>query len=92
MTAHDVPGRRMPAGTVSAVARRPDLWSEAVRSAFAMSAAGWWRRAPFLPVPEPRYLAWRTSTAYGSADSHIQPDDLVAYLEWRRAFRKAVNR
>ena len=92
MTAHDVSGRRLPAGTVGAVAKRPDLWGEAVRSAVAMSARGWWRRRPFLPVPEPRYLAWRTATAYGTADTDIDPNDLVAYLEWRRTFRKAVDR
>ena len=91
MTAHDVPGRRLPAGTVGAVLKRPRLWGEAARSVFAMSRPGWWRRVPFLPVPEQDYLEWRTATAYGSSDADVDPDDLVAYLEWRRTFRRAAR-
>jgi hypothetical protein len=75
---------------VLAVARRPHLWGEALRSLIALAPDRWWTRRPFVPAPEPSYLAWRTATAYGSPDATIDPDDVVAYLEWRRMFRKAT--
>ena len=78
-------------GPVMAVVRRPRLWGEALRSVLALAPDGWWRRRPFVPIPEPAYLAWRTATAYGSADAAMDPDDVVAYLEWRRTYRKATS-
>jgi hypothetical protein len=92
MTTQPVTRPTLPRGAVAAVAKRPDLWFEAVRATVAMSRRGWWRRPPFVPEPEPRYMAWRAATAYGSADADIDRDDLIAYLEWRRRFRKAVQR
>ncbi|NIA26360.1 MAG: hypothetical protein GWP04_12510 [Gammaproteobacteria bacterium] len=74
-------------GVRRAVARRPDLWMEAARSAFAFAPNAWWRRFPFLPLPEARYLAWRRFTAYGSADRALSGEDVVAFLEWRRRLR-----
>jgi len=70
---------------VRAVLVRPRLWGTALRQAGRLAAPGWWRRAPFLPVPDPAYLAFRMETQYGSADHEPDPDDLVAYLEWCRA-------
>jgi len=41
----------------------------------------WWRRAPFLPLPEPEYVRFRLETAYG--EIVVPPSaDLVAYLQW----------
>ncbi len=73
---------------LAAVARRPGLWPEAVRAAFATAPRRWWSRSPFLPVPDGPYLAWRAATAYGAADATPPPDDLVAYLRWRRRQRR----
>ena len=36
-------------------------------------------------------MEWRTATAYGSDDAPVQPQDVVAFLEWRKAFRKTVG-
>ncbi len=72
-----------------ALARRPSLWGEALRALIAVSPAGWWRTFPFLPRAEPAYLAWRVSTAYGSAHQPMRAHDLVAYLEWRRRLRRS---
>lgn len=91
MTANDARGRRLRSGAVAAVARRPYLWSEAFRSLFVMTRKNWWRTAPFLPTPDPEYLDWRTVTAYGVSSVSIESDDLVAYLQWRRRFRKAMR-
>jgi hypothetical protein len=68
-----------------AVARRPDLWAHALGALFAFARPGWWRRVPFLPVPDRDYMAFRRFTAYGSTDHPLDPSDVVAFLEWRRA-------
>jgi hypothetical protein len=68
---------------------RPHLWATALRQAGRLARPGWWRRPPFLPIPDARYLAFRFETQYG-ADGRADPRDLVAYLEWCRAM--AVER
>jgi len=46
---------------------------------------GWWRRRPFLPVPDASLMRFRMITAYGGDGSGVpEPDDLVAWLEWCR--------
>jgi len=57
-----------------------DLW----RLLWSMRARGWWRRAPFLPLPPAEYVRWRMLTAYG--DEHAVPpvDDVVRFARWRR--------
>jgi len=70
-----------------AVARRPGLWPTAATQAVRLARPGWWRRAPFLPLPDHDYVRFRLQTAYGP---HGQParDDLVAYLTWCREFNR----
>ena len=64
--------------------RRPDLWPTAVAATLRLAPRGWWRRRPWLPRPDDRYMAFRLETAYGSAVHRAEPADLVAYLEWVR--------
>lgn len=67
---------------------RPRLWATALRQLAVLVPAGWWRRAPFLPVPDASYLRFRLQTAYGGAGTDaVEPGDLVAYLEWCRSMR-----
>lgn len=73
---------------VVAVAKRPRIWGEALRAASAMARRDWWRTPPFLPLPDRAYLSWRIATAYGSADTPPNTEDLIAYLEWRRRQRR----
>lgn len=68
-----------------AVARRPRLWGTAVSQAWRLAAPGWWRRPPFLPVPDRDYLRFRMETQYGS-DGTPQPADVVTYLHWCHLF------
>ncbi len=70
------------------VAGRPSIWGEALRSLPALARRGWWRKPPFLPLPDPEYLAWRIATAYGDSAGPIEPHDVVAFLEWRRRQRR----
>ena len=40
------------AAVAGAVLRRPALWGTAITLVARLAAPGWWRRAPFLPLPE----------------------------------------
>lgn len=73
--------------SIRAVAVRPWLWLTAAGAAMSLAPDGWWRRRPFVPLPDEETLQWRVTTAYGSGGGEISPDDLVAYLEWRRRQR-----
>jgi hypothetical protein len=72
---------------------RPRLWSTALHQGMRLARPGWWRRAPWLPLPDPDYLAFRFETQYGggsatgAGEAAPAPDDLVDYLEWCREMR-----
>jgi len=81
----------MLAGAV-AVLRHPTLWTTALRQLFRLAPNGWWRRAPFLPLPDAAYLKFRLVTAYGGSGGDPQPKDLVAYLHWCRAWPEVTSK
>jgi hypothetical protein len=68
---------------VGTVLAHPSLWAVALRQAARASRPRWWRRAPFLPIPDPDYLRFRLETQYGSGGVP-DPDDVVVYLRWCR--------
>lgn len=70
-----------------AVAARPRLWPSALRQVRALARPRWWRRPPFLPLPDRDWLAFRLTTAYGEADAALRPDDVVRWLEWSDTVR-----
>ena len=69
--------------------RHPLLAAEAVRFALASAAPGWFRKAPFLPVPEPGYRDWRLITAYGRPGHLPSPVEIEEFLRWRRSIRRS---
>lgn len=71
--------------TLKTLATRPRLWPATLATARSMVPPGWWRRAPFLPVPDKQWLHFRMVTAYGG-DGSTPPDvdDVVTFIEWRR--------
>ena len=69
----------------AAVAARPGLWPVAVAQAVRLAPRGWWRRRPFLPLPDPDYVRFRLQTAYGSG-GRPTAGDVVSYLRWCRRF------
>ncbi len=69
----------------AAVAVRPPLWPTAARQAVRLARPGWWRRPPFLPVPDRDYLAFRLEAQYGDPVARPDAADLVGYLRWCRA-------
>ena len=77
---------------VRALAERPSLWGTALRQAGRLAQPRWWRRPPFLPLPDPEYLAFRLETQYGAAGHDPEPADLVTYLEWCRDQDRDIRR
>ena len=70
------------------VARRPHLWMTAIHQTWRIRRTGWYRKPPFLPVPDSSYLRFRLHTAYGDGDGQQKiPIDVVTYLEWCRNWR-----
>ena len=69
-----------------AVVVRPSLWSTALVQVFRLARPGWWRRWPPLPLPDPAYMRFRLVTAYGDPDRAPEPEDVVTYLHWCRAW------
>jgi len=74
-----------------AVALRPGLWATAARQLLLLARPRWWRRPPFLPRPDPAYLAFRMQAMYGDAHHRPAPADLVEYLEWCRGYRRGLG-
>lgn len=62
----------------------PRLGLDLLRTAWAFRRRDWWRRIPFLPVPDRTYLAWRMYTAYGDERAVPPLDDVVRFARWRR--------
>lgn len=72
-----------------AIARQPTLWPPALRQARALVPPGWWRRWPFLPLPDRDWLRFRMTTAYGDADADLDVEDLLVWLAWTGTTRPA---
>lgn len=64
---------------------------ESLRAGWAMRSHSWWRHAPFLPLPDERYLQWRTSTAYGNTGAPLETRDIRSFLRWRADFRRYLK-
>jgi hypothetical protein len=74
-----------------ALGRHPALWWTALGQVLRLAPGGWWRRAPFLPLPDPAYLRFRMITAYGDPDRAPEPADVVTYLHWCRAWPRVTR-
>ncbi len=63
---------------------RPRTALDLIALAWAFRRRRWWARAPFLPLPDGEYLAWRLHTAYGD-DPPVPPaDEVLRFARWRR--------
>jgi hypothetical protein len=70
-------------GVVAIVLMHPSLWPTALRQSARMARLGWWRRPPFLPIPDAAYLRFRLETQYGAGGTP-DPADVLVYLRWCR--------
>jgi len=75
-----------------AVVRRPSLWATGVRQLLVLAPPGWWRRAPWLPLPDAAYLRFRMQTMYGDDGHEPEAEDLITYLRWCRAWPEVARR
>jgi len=62
--------------------RNPRTGIALLRVGWRFRARDWYRRFPFLPLPEQHYLRWRMYTAYGDEDAVPPADDIVKYARW----------
>ncbi|HQT99036.1 MAG TPA: hypothetical protein PLG60_00875 [Acidimicrobiales bacterium] len=53
-----------------------------LRAGWRLRRRFWWRRAPFLPIPDRSYWAFRTKTAFGDELVSPAPRDMVAAARW----------
>lgn len=89
---HDDDGRRERAvatlaGSARAVLRHPRTWCAAMGALRRFAPRGWWRRPPFLPVPDERYWEFRMETAYGDQGASPDGDDVSTAIVWSRRAR-----
>jgi hypothetical protein len=62
----------------------PRLAADLLRTAWAFRRRDWWRRHPFLPLPDRTYLQWRMYTAYGDETAVPPLRDVIRFARWRR--------
>lgn len=72
---------------LSAIARRPHLWSTAAASLVLHARNRWWRRWPFLPVPGRDWARFRLECATAEPDGALGAADVLAWLEWCKGMR-----
>ena len=71
-----------------AVVARPRLWVTAITQIRRMAPDGWWKQAPFLPLPAKDYMRFRLVTQYGDERHPPEPGDVVDYLTWCRRWNR----
>jgi hypothetical protein len=62
----------------------PRLAVDLLRTAWAFRRRDWWRKPPFLPVPDRTYLKWRMYTAYADENAVPPAEDVIRFARWRR--------
>jgi len=62
----------------------PRLAVDLLRTAWAFRRRDWWRKLPFLPVPDRTYLKWRMYTAYADENAVPPAEDVIRFARWRR--------
>ncbi len=62
--------------------RRPRLAIDLIRVSWRFRSNDWYRRFPFLPLPDSTYLRWRMYTAYGDYDAIPPVRDVERYARW----------
>lgn len=62
--------------------RQPRLAVALTRVAWRFRRRGWYKRFPFLPLPDRTYLRWRMHTAYGEHDAVPSAREVERYALW----------
>jgi hypothetical protein len=61
---------------------RPRTGAALITVAWRFRRRGWYRRFPFLPLPDAEYVKWRLHTAYGDHGAVPPADDVERYARW----------
>jgi hypothetical protein len=69
-------------GTARYAVSHPASAAALARAGWRLRRSLWWRRAPFLPLPDRRYWSFRMVTAYGTAGARPTPEALVEVARW----------
>ncbi len=56
-------------------------------AAWRLRRREWWRRRPFLPLPDPLYWDFRLSTVSGASTYALTPSAAVEAARWARTQR-----
>jgi len=67
---------------VAHLSRHPGEVPVVVGAAWRLRREGWWRRAPFLPVPGQTYWDFRLATATGSITGRASVREVVEFARW----------
>lgn len=62
----------------------PPLALDLLTMVWAYRRRGWWRRVPFVPLPDAEYVNWRLHTAYGEERQVPPVEDVIRFARWRR--------
>ena len=66
----------------------PGIALDLLSLAWSMRRRGWYRVAPFLPLPPREYTQWRMYTAYGDENAVPPAEDVLRFARWRREMMK----
>ena len=76
--------RGLVARLLGRAAVNPRIALDLLALTWAFRRRAWWRRPPFLPLPDREYLAWRLHTAYGDEPTVPPVADVIRFARWRR--------
>jgi hypothetical protein len=62
--------------------RNPAVGVSLIRVGWRFRRRSWYKRAPFLPLPDTTYVRWRMHTAYGRDDAVPPANDVIRYARW----------
>jgi hypothetical protein len=64
------------------LARHPSSGWMLARAGWRLRANGWWRRPPFMPLPDTTYWQFRMTTYGASAATPLAPAVMVDAAKW----------
>lgn len=77
-------------GLVRYLLRHPTFVPVVLRAGWRLRVNWWWRRAPFLPLPDHAYWNFRRVTATGSSEGMMSTREVVDAALW--STRQRVGR
>jgi hypothetical protein len=81
--------RQLLRASLTAIRTEPSAATAITVGAVRFAPKGWWRRPPFLPVPDERYWRFRMETAYGEERARVSPHDVAEAARWSARMRSA---